>query len=62
MNRVQTVLLQTQNLGITTVGELGASLANVTPTAAALGVSFEQVGAAMALMTAKGVPTAQVPR
>ncbi len=59
MNRVQTVLLQTQNLGITTVGELGASLANVTPTAAALGVSFEQVGAAMALMTSKGVPTAQ---
>ena len=59
MNKVQTVLLQTQNLGITTVGELGASLANVTPTAAAMGVSFEQIGAAMALMTAKGTATAQ---
>lgn len=56
---VQRVLMQTQNLGITTVGELGASLANVTPTAAAMGVSFEQVGAAMAQMTAAGVPTAQ---
>jgi len=59
MDRVSKVLMQTQNLGITTVGELGASLANVTPTAAAMGVSFEQVGAAMAQMTAAGVPTAQ---
>ena len=59
MNKVQKVLIQTQNLGITTVGELGASLANVTPTAAAMGVSFEQVGAAMAELTATGVPTAQ---
>lgn len=59
MERVQKILIQTQNKGITTVGELGASLANVTPTAAASGVSFEQVGAALALMTAKGTPTAQ---
>lgn len=56
---VQRVLMQTQNLGITTVGELGASLANVTPTAAAMGVGFEQVGAAMAQLTASGVQTAQ---
>ena len=59
MEQVQKVLIQTQNYGITTVGELGASLANVTPTAAAMGVSFEQVGASLALMTARGVPTAQ---
>lgn len=56
---VQRILIQTQNLGITTVGELGASLANVTPTAAAMGVSFDQVGAALAQLTAAGVPTAQ---
>lgn len=56
---VQRVLMQTQNLGITTVGELGQSLANVTPTAAAMGVSFDQVGASMAQLTAAGVPTAQ---
>lgn len=59
MDKVQKVLIQTQNKGITTVGELGASLANVTPTAAAANVSFEQVGAALALMTAQGTPTAQ---
>ena len=56
---VQRILMQTQNLGITTVGELGQSLAQVTPTAAAMGVSFDQVGAAMAQLTAAGVPTAQ---
>ena len=59
MEAVQRVLIQTQNKGITTVGELGASLAQVTPTAAAANVSFEQVGAALALMTARGTPTAQ---
>lgn len=59
MEKVQRILIQTQNKGITTVGELGASLANVTPTAASAGVSFEQVGASLALMTAKGTPTAQ---
>lgn len=59
MEDVQKVLIQTQNLGITTVGELGSSLANVTPTAAAMGVGFDQVGAAMAQLTASGVQTAQ---
>ena len=59
MDAVQRILIQTQNKGITTVGELGASLAQVTPTAAAAGVSFEQVGASLAVMTAAGTPTAQ---
>lgn len=59
IDKVSKVLMQTQNLGITTVGELGASLANVTPTAAAMGVGIDQVGAALAQMTAAGVPTAQ---
>lgn len=59
MEKVQRILIQTQNKGITTVGELGASLAQVTPTAAAFGVSFEQVGASLAGMTAQGTPTAQ---
>ena len=58
-DRVQKILMQTQNNGITTVGELGASLAQVTPTAAAMNVAFEQVGAALAGMTAQGTPTAQ---
>lgn len=58
-DKIQGILIQTQNKGITTVNELGASLAQVTPTAAAFGVSFENVGAALATMTAQGTPTAQ---
>ena len=59
VDKVQRIMLQTQNKGITTVNELGATLAQVTPTAAAMGVSFDQVGAALATMTAQGTPTAQ---
>ncbi|WP_317853791.1 phage tail tape measure protein [Chakrabartyella piscis] len=55
---IQKVLMQTQNLGITTVDELGQQLASVTPTAAAFGVSFEQVGASLANMTSMGTATA----
>lgn len=59
VDMIQKVLIQTQNNGITTVGELGSVLSNVTPTAAAMGVSFDQVGAALATMTAQGTPAAQ---
>jgi TP901 family phage tail tape measure protein len=45
-------------LGKTTVGELATSLFQVVPTAAALGVEFETVTAALAAMTVQGVPTA----
>lgn len=55
---IQKVLMQTQNLGITTVDELGQHLASVTPTAAAFVVSFEQVGASLANMTSMGTATA----
>lgn len=58
-DRIQKILIQTQNKGITTVDELGASLSQVTPTAASFGVSFENVGAALSNMTAAGTPTAQ---
>lgn len=58
-DQIHKVLLQTQNLGIATVDELGENLAKVTPTAAAMNVSFEQVGAALSVMTAKGTPAAQ---
>ena len=59
VDMVQKVLIQTQNTGITTVGELGAVLAQVTPSAAAAGIGFDQVGAAIATMTAQGTPAAQ---
>lgn len=58
-DKIQKVLIQTQNYGIATVGELGAVLAQVTPSAAAVGISFEEVGAALATMTAQGTPAAQ---
>lgn len=44
-------------LGKTNFQELSQSLFNVTPTTAALGVSFGDVTAALAAMTAQGVPT-----
>ena len=50
-------MIMTQNLGKTTVGELASSLYNVIPTAAALGVSFDEVSAAMATITSQGTPT-----
>lgn len=56
---VSDMMLQTQNKGKTTVDELAHSLAQVTPTAAAMSVGFDQVSAALATMTAQGVPTAQ---
>lgn len=58
-DKVQKLFLQTQNKGKTTVDELAASLSQVTPTAAAMNVEFEQVSAALATMTAQGTPTAQ---
>jgi TP901 family phage tail tape measure protein len=51
------VMIQTQNLGKTTVGDLASNISKVTPTATALGVSFQEVGAALSVMTAKGVKT-----
>lgn len=44
-------------LGKTTFGELSQSIYNVVPTAAAANISFGNVSAAMAVMTAQGVPT-----
>lgn len=58
-SRVHEVLMQTQNLGITTVGNLGSALATVTPIAASFGVEFEQVGASLAVMTKQGTDTAR---
>ena len=56
-NEVQNMLLQTQNKGVTTVGELGSALAKVTPTAAAFGVKFEDIATSIALMTKQGTKT-----
>lgn len=58
-SKIQNMLIQTQNKGITTVDELGQTLAQVTPTASAFGVAFDQVSASLSTMTAQGTPTAQ---
>jgi TP901 family phage tail tape measure protein len=51
------VMFTAVRLGKTNFEELSASLFNVIPTAASLGIGFEEVAAAMAVMTAQGVPT-----
>jgi TP901 family phage tail tape measure protein len=53
------ILFATVKNGVTTVPEMNAALSNVVPIAAAAGVSFEQVGGAIATLTKQGVPTAQ---
>lgn len=55
--RASDVIFTTVRLGKTDFEQLGRTLFNVIPTAASLGISFEEVGAAMATMTARGVPT-----
>ena len=50
------VLFQTFNLGGASVEALASQLYDVTPTAASLGISFKEVGEALAVLTAAGVP------
>lgn len=55
--RVSDVLFNTFNLGVTSVDDLAGYLSQVTPVAAAAGVSFEQVAATIATMTKQGIKT-----
>lgn len=57
--RINDVLIQTQNLGKTTVDQLSESMGKVIPVAASNNVSIEQLGAAYANLTAKGIATAE---
>lgn len=59
VTKVSDILIQTQNLGKTTVGELSASMGKIIPTAKANGVVLDQVAAGYAIMTANGVATAE---
>ncbi|MCS3345918.1 phage tail tape measure protein [Parabacteroides distasonis] len=52
-------LFTTVRLGKTTFGELGASIAQVAPIAAAYGINIDQVLGAVASLTKQGTPTAQ---
>ena len=51
------IMFQTVKLGKTDFTQLSNSLYNVIPIASAIGVKFEDIGAAIASMTAQGVPT-----
>ena len=55
--RAADIMFQTVRLGGTTFEQLSRSLFQVMPIAASAGVSFEEVSAAMATITAQSVPT-----
>ncbi|MEI0525091.1 phage tail tape measure protein [Brachyspira murdochii] len=53
------VIFSTIKIGKASYEELAGTLYNAIPTASAIGVKFEDIGAAIALMTSMGTPTAQ---
>ena len=53
------VMFKTVQLGKTTIPELGAALGQVMPTAALLGIRFEELGSAMAAVTLGNINTAE---
>lgn len=55
MSRVSSVLFETVNLGRLRLDEIADRIGRITPMAAQMGVSFEEVGAAIAVMTVQGV-------
>ena len=59
VNRVSDVLIQTQNLGKTTVAELSGAMGKVIPTAKAQNVQLEELAGAYAVMTSNGIATAE---
>ena len=59
VTNVSDMLIQTQNLGKTTVAELSSAMGKVIPTANASGVALDQLCAGYAIMTANGVATAE---
>ena len=59
VNNVSDMLIQTQNLGKTTVADLSSAMGKVIPTANANNVALDQLCAGYAIMTANGVATAE---
>ena len=59
VTNVSDMLIQTQNLGKTTVADLASSMGKVIPTANAYGVSLDELCAGYAIMTANGLATAE---
>lgn len=59
VTNVSDILVQTQNKGKTTVAELASSMGKIIPTANSVNVNLGQLGTGYALMTAKGIATAE---
>ncbi|WP_133016910.1 phage tail tape measure protein [Clostridium cuniculi] len=59
VTNVSDVLVQVQNKGKTTVAELASSMGKIIPTANSVSVNLEQLGTGYALMTSKGIATAE---
>lgn len=59
VSKVSDMLIQTQNLGKTTVGELSTSMGKVIPTAKAFGVGLDQVNTSYVKLTSNGIATAE---
>ena len=59
VTKVSDMLIQTQNLGKTTVADLASSMGKVIPTAKSANVGLEQLAAAYSITTAKGIATAE---
>lgn len=57
--KIANQMLITQNLGKTTFGELAASMGQVTPVAASLGVATEELFSSLAVTTAQGLGTSE---
>lgn len=57
--RISDVLITTQNLGKTTVGELASSMGQTIPIANSAGTAIEDLAAQYAVMTKNGVATAE---
>ena len=56
---VSDMLLMTQNLGKTDVGQLASSMGKIIPTAASVGVQMEELSGMYAVVTANGIATAE---
>lgn len=59
VTNVSDILINTQNVGKTTVAELSASMGKVIPTAKSVNVNLQQLASGYALMTSKGIATAE---
>lgn len=59
INNISDILINTQNIGKTTVNELAQSYGQLIPTAKGVNVSFEQTATGMAVLTKNGIRTAE---